>query len=181
MSDIPLDDIEYDLNCECEESCDYDGCKVKLLVGPCEFLEDPANPSLADFCQPATLTEATFNPDQTIREKQYLGSCFETTKRGNFKWTLDFTVEPCDNDEAICRLLNWGCLIGVALMPRGNTFDPALNADQQAGIFYGLARVGSGPWSFPFDEDQTISGQLMSHGRLFSNGICTVAGLTNPV
>ena len=170
------DFIDYDscYEIDCDGECEpFTGCSVGFTIGPCDALDESTGLlDLSDHCQLLQLTSLTFNPNQEILQKQYLGRCDEKTKRGRFTWSIDFAAEVCDQDEAMCRLLNYGCLATVCLMPRGQLYDPNLPSDQQLGIIYGKVRIGSGSWEFPFGDEQSISGTLQGHCRLYRHGFC---------
>ena len=167
-------DPDYDqcFESDCEIDCEpYKGCMVSVTLGPCSALQDGIL-DLTQHCQPRQLTAISLNPNQEILTKQYYGSCYERTKKGNFTYTIDLTIELCEEDEFMCRLLNYGCLVSWCIMPRGFLYNPNLPSDQQQGILYGKARVGSGAWEFPFSDLQNISTTLTGEGRIWRYGFC---------
>lgn len=194
---IDLYDPSLDDSCvSCEDECRNDGCSALFAIGPCDRIITDVNPANGGvnihgytlpedqifdantWCRVEQLNNVTFNLNQTIRKFGYVGNCFESTKPGRSRPTLDVDINFCRFDPSHCLLDQPGCLVAWLMMEDRADFIPNVSPQQQPGIRYGLARIErTSGISKTFDEEDNRTYTLHIHERFWEFNQCPGAML----
>lgn len=196
---IPQYDADLNVikcNDSCEEGCTTDGCDKMFAIGPCSTIINAINPTdgsanptgyvkpgdmifdVNSWCLTNETNNVTLDLNRTDRQKGYLHDCYETTKRGRARPTVTVDIDYCREDEGHCMLHEasaYGCLVAFMCMEDRSEFQENVPADQQLGLMYGIARVGSTPISNSFDQDDNRVYTLTIHKYFWMFNLCLTA------
>lgn len=164
------------LECDVGESCCDESCEGLIWIAPCGSIDYTNGEilTMANFCQPPSVTSMSYDPGYTLREKKYRG-CGKSRRPNEPDPSFTLGWDICQNDPAHALMLG-RCAFDYVIAPKASSVDFATIAsifNQPTYMAWGRAIGDSLTWEFPDDECQSTSRTFMKDRYSWASSFVT--------